>query len=54
MVGSALVLAWYAVAHLPKAIDAPAAQPPEAIVNSEIIAGVADIDPPINEGETRA
>ena len=55
MVGSALLLAWYSVAHLPKAVDVtPASQPPEAIVTSEIIAGAAELEPPFNENETRA
>ena len=55
MVGSALVLAWYAVAHLPKAIDVPpAAPPPESAITSAVIAGASDIDPPFDESETRA
>jgi DHA1 family tetracycline resistance protein-like MFS transporter len=52
MVGAALLLAWYSVAHLPKAA-AVAAPPPESIVNSEIIAGAAELQPLINENETR-
>jgi DHA1 family tetracycline resistance protein-like MFS transporter len=53
MVGGALVLAWYTVSHLP-ATASPATQPPESIVTSEIIAGAAELQPPLNESETRA
>jgi len=53
MVGAGLLLAWYTVSHLPKAV-AVATPPPESIVTSEIIAGASDLDPPINENETRA
>jgi DHA1 family tetracycline resistance protein-like MFS transporter len=53
MVGTAWVLAWYTVAHLPAAVPVAAAPPPESIVASEIIAGASDLDPPINESETR-
>jgi DHA1 family tetracycline resistance protein-like MFS transporter len=53
MVGAALVLAWYTVSHLPPAVTI-ATQPPEAIVTSQIIAGSADLEPPLNQNETRA
>ena len=55
MVGSALVLAWYSVAHLPKAIDSGTAgtQPPQAVLISEFNAGAGDIAPPLDEGQTR-
>jgi hypothetical protein len=52
MVGAALLLAWYSVAHLPRAA-AVAAPPAESIVNSEIIAGAAELQPLVNESETR-
>jgi DHA1 family tetracycline resistance protein-like MFS transporter len=53
MVGAALILAWYSVAHLPKAA-AVAGPPPESIVTSEVIAGAAELQAPFNESETRA
>jgi len=47
MVGAAWLLAWYSVAHLPKAVDAvPAAPPPESTVTSEVIAGAGELSPP--------
>jgi hypothetical protein len=52
MVGAALILAWYTVAHLPKAA-AIAEPPPESIVTSEVIAGAAELQAPFNESETR-
>jgi DHA1 family tetracycline resistance protein-like MFS transporter len=56
MVGAAWLLAWYSVAHLPKAVDtgAGAGAPPESKVTSEIVAGASELAPPINENETRA
>ena len=45
MVGAAWLLAWYSVAHLPKAVDATA-PPPESTVTSEVIAGASDLSPP--------
>ena len=53
MVGAGLLLAWYTVSHLPKAAVA-GTPPPESIVASNIIAGAAELEPPINENETRA
>ncbi len=54
MVGSALLLAWYAVSHLPAATAAGAQiPPPESVVASEIIAGAAELTPPVSE-ETRS
>ena len=53
MVGSALVLAWYTVSHLPAAIPA-APPPPAADLTSEILASASDLQPPIDETETRA
>ena len=49
MVGAGLLLAWYTVAHLPKAASAavPAAQPIAAPV-------AAGIEAPLSDGETRA
>jgi len=53
MVGSGLLLAWYAVSHLPAAVDTSAqSAPPESAVTSEIIAGAAELAPPAGE-ETR-
>jgi DHA1 family tetracycline resistance protein-like MFS transporter len=52
MVGAALILAWYSVAHLPKAVEV-AEPPPESIVTSEVIAGAAELQAPFNESETR-
>jgi DHA1 family tetracycline resistance protein-like MFS transporter len=47
MVGAAWLLAWYSVAHLPKAVaTAPAAVPPESKISSEIIAGASELGPP--------
>ncbi|HEX6834902.1 MAG TPA: TCR/Tet family MFS transporter, partial [Rudaea sp.] len=52
MVGAGLLLAWYSVAHLPKAIAAtPAA--PESVITSQVLAGAAELDPPITQSETR-
>ncbi|MDR3387838.1 MAG: TCR/Tet family MFS transporter [Rudaea sp.] len=52
MVGAALVLAWFATAKLPKtSVAVPAA---ESIVGSEIVAGAAELQPPIDESESRA
>ena len=45
MVGAAWLLAWYSVAHLPKAVDA-ATPPPESAVTSEVIAGASELSPP--------
>ena len=53
MLAAALVLAWYSVSHLPRAVSAtPAA--PESVVTSEVIAGATEMQPPITESETRA
>jgi len=52
MVGSGLLLAWYTVSHLPKAVDV-ASPPPESIVTSEVLASASEIDPPIDESQTR-
>jgi len=47
MVGAAWLLAWYSVAHLPKAVETvPAAPPPESTVTSEVIAGASELSPP--------
>ena len=45
MVGAAWVLAWYSVAHLPKAVDITT-PPPESAVASEIISGASELTPP--------
>jgi DHA1 family tetracycline resistance protein-like MFS transporter len=45
MVGAAWLLAWYSVAHLPKAVDATK-PPPESTVASEVIAGASELSPP--------
>lgn len=45
MVGAAWLLAWYSVAHLPKAVDATV-PPPESAVTSEVIAGASELGPP--------
>ena len=52
MVGSGLLLAWYAVSHLPRAASV-AEPPPESILTSEVLASASDIDPPIDESRTR-
>ena len=53
MVGSALLLAWYSVAHLPKAGRCHGAA--TGIDRQfEIIAGAAELQTPLNESETRA
>ena len=51
MVGAGLLLAWYAVSHLPAAVSAQKA-PPESIVASEIIAGAAELQPPVSGSES--
>ncbi len=52
MVGAALFLAWYSVAHLPPAATV-AAPPAESIVTSEVLASASDLDPPIDEDAAR-
>jgi MFS transporter, DHA1 family, tetracycline resistance protein len=51
MVGAAWLLAWLATSRLPTA--SVAAAPAESIVGSEILASTSDLQPPIDEGETR-
>jgi DHA1 family tetracycline resistance protein-like MFS transporter len=53
MVGAAWVLAWYTVSHLPIAA-AVASAPPESVITSGIIAGAAELQPPIDENDARA
>jgi DHA1 family tetracycline resistance protein-like MFS transporter len=50
MVGSALLLAWHAVSHLPPAAIMPP-QPLRADITSEVIAGVGDVQAPHDETE---
>jgi MFS transporter, DHA1 family, tetracycline resistance protein len=52
MLAAALILAWYSVSHLPKAVSISPA-PPESIVTSEILAGAAELQPPVIENESR-
>ena len=51
MVGMAWLLAWFATSKLSIAIAAP---PPESIVGSEILASTAELQPPIDETQSRA
>jgi MFS transporter, DHA1 family, tetracycline resistance protein len=51
MVGAAWLLAWLATSRLP--IASVAAAPAESIVGSEILASTSDLQPPMDEGETR-
>ncbi len=52
ILGAGLLLAWYASAKLPASAIAP--PPPESIVASEILSSTLDLQPPIDESETRA
>ena len=52
MLAAALILAWYSVSQLPKAASISPA-PPESIVTSEILAGAAELQPPVIENESR-
>lgn len=55
IVGAALLLAAYLAAHLPAAIVSGDTKPtPAAEIAAEIIASTSDLQPPINESETRA
>jgi DHA1 family tetracycline resistance protein-like MFS transporter len=51
MVGAALLLAWYSVAHLPKAVEVPAAPSPAAALNASAIAGAGDVAAPVGPNE---
>jgi MFS transporter, DHA1 family, tetracycline resistance protein len=51
MLAAALLLAWYSSAKLPVSTFAP---PPESTVTSEILASTSDLQPPIDESQTRA
>ena len=53
MVGAAWLLAWYTVSHLPRAAAVAAAPPPETVVTSEILAGAAELQVPVNENDAR-
>jgi MFS transporter, DHA1 family, tetracycline resistance protein len=51
MLAAGLLLAWYSSAKLPVSTFAP---PPESTVTSEILASTSDLQPPIDESQTRA
>lgn len=51
MLAAGLLLAWYSSANLPVSTFAP---PPESTVTSEILASTSDLQPPIDESQTRA
>ena len=53
VLGSALLLAWRVSKNMPATIVA-ATQPPEAIITSEILASTSDLQPPVDESESRA